>query len=224
MKKFSVVFCAVLIFLFASIGVLLLAPGNLLAFTVINEFVIFDEAENLYWMRDANYAMTIGASADGKMTWYEANMLMDSRVYCNIDGWRLPTKDELEGFFSKICQSGEMPLLNFIFAEEGGEYWTSTSYAVTMAIAYMARGSSGTLCDYWEPDDRYPDTKINAIYVIHGYYLDDDSDGVVNIFDKCPNTSQEATVKPNGCMEGDVDNDGDVDGDDLGKFSHNFGR
>ncbi len=55
------------------------------------------------------------------------------------------------------------------------------------------------------------------------YYLDADSDGVIDCVDACPATPKGAIVYPNGCMKGDIDNDGDVDGDDLADFSHNFG-
>jgi multiple sugar transport system substrate-binding protein len=52
---------------------------------------------------------------------------------------------------------------------------------------------------------------------------DDDSDGVPNHLDLCDNTPEELKVKRNGCVEGDYDNDGDIDGDDLRVFSGHFG-
>lgn len=54
-------------------------------------------------------------------------------------------------------------------------------------------------------------------------YPDDDDDGVPNHLDLCPNTPAGLIVKVNGCLEGDYDNDGDVDGSDLGEFSNLFG-
>ena len=58
---------------------------------------------------------------------------------------------------------------------------------------------------------------------IEFYIPDDDSDGVENSIDICPNTPGGIPVKPNGCVEGDYDNDDDVDGDDLALFSERFG-
>jgi hypothetical protein len=223
MKKFSIVFCGLLFFSFTSTGVLLFAPKNLLAFTVVNEYVIYDETQNLYWMRDARYAQTIGASDDGRMTWYEANSLMDSRTYYLFDDWRLPTQDELYAFVSEIEISAQMPYSNFWETDQYVEYWSSTDYSTTMGIVTCVKFPSG-LIDYCEYDDRLRNTRIFAIYVSGGRECpDNDSDGVRDCVDECLNTTQGATVKPNGCMEGDIDNDGDVDGEDLVKFSHNYG-
>jgi hypothetical protein len=52
---------------------------------------------------------------------------------------------------------------------------------------------------------------------------DTDSDGVPDLTDECPDTPEGAIVYSNGCMKGDTDKDGDVDGDDLSIFSKNFG-
>jgi len=51
---------------------------------------------------------------------------------------------------------------------------------------------------------------------------DDDSDGVPNHLDLCANTPEGSNVKRNGCVEGDYDNDGDIDSDDRRIFSENF--
>ncbi len=47
--------------------------------------------------------------------------------------------------------------------------------------------------------------------------IDPDGDGVCGIHDQCPNSIPGATVDVNGCSNGpgDLDHDGDVDGDDL---------
>jgi hypothetical protein len=52
---------------------------------------------------------------------------------------------------------------------------------------------------------------------------DSDSDGVYDPADECPNTPEGAIVYSNGCMKGDMDNDGNVDGEDLSIFSQNYG-
>ena len=61
------------------------------------------------------------------------------------------------------------------------------------------------------------------IDTLERFYPDDDDDGVPNYLDICPNTLAGLIIKGNGCIEGDYDNDGDVDGGDLGEFSNQFG-
>lgn len=61
------------------------------------------------------------------------------------------------------------------------------------------------------------------IDTLERFYPDDDDDGVPNYLDLCPDTPAALSVKSNGCLEGDYDNDGDVDGVDLGEFSNHFG-
>ena len=58
---------------------------------------------------------------------------------------------------------------------------------------------------------------------LNRFYPDDDSDGVPNHLDLCPETPEGLKVKINGCVEGDYDNDGDIDGGDLKEFSSKFG-
>ncbi len=53
--------------------------------------------------------------------------------------------------------------------------------------------------------------------------LDGDLDGVPDHLDLCPATPEGTTVKTNGCVEGDYNNDGNIDGSDLAEFSDRFG-
>jgi hypothetical protein len=59
--------------------------------------LVYDTILNVTWLQDANYAMTSGYSADGKMTWSEAvawaaNLsYYDSVRGVTYDDWRLPT-------------------------------------------------------------------------------------------------------------------------------------
>ena len=52
---------------------------------------------------------------------------------------------------------------------------------------------------------------------------DTDSDGVRDGLDQCPNTPAGKPIKANGCLEGDYNNDGDIDAGDLARFSEQFG-
>lgn len=53
--------------------------------------MIYDQDLNITWLADANYAMTSGYDADGRMTWSEAMTWADTLVYGGFDDWRLPT-------------------------------------------------------------------------------------------------------------------------------------
>ena len=54
--------------------------------------------------------------------------------------------------------------------------------------------------------------------------MDTDEDGIPDHLDESSNTQQGAPVKPNGCVEGDYNNDGYIDGTDIVDFADNFGQ
>jgi hypothetical protein len=51
--------------------------------------MIYDSAQNITWMQDANYAQTSGYDVDGRMTWHDAVSWADGLVYGGLDDWRL---------------------------------------------------------------------------------------------------------------------------------------
>lgn len=53
--------------------------------------LIYDRELNLSWLKDANYAKTVGRSPSGGMTWYEAMSWVAGLSYCGVRGWRLPS-------------------------------------------------------------------------------------------------------------------------------------
>lgn len=65
--------------------------------------LIYDDALNITWLQDANYAKTSGYDADGKMNWDQAVTWADTLVYHdsvrNVDysDWRLPTVSPING-------------------------------------------------------------------------------------------------------------------------------
>lgn len=69
--------------------------------------LIYDDILDVTWLQDANYAMTSGYDADGKMNWSEANTWVASLDINGITGWRLPntnpidntTDDDINGSF-----------------------------------------------------------------------------------------------------------------------------
>lgn len=51
--------------------------------------MIYDDVLNVTWLKDANYAQTIGHDSDGSMTWNAAKAWADNLVYGGFDDWRL---------------------------------------------------------------------------------------------------------------------------------------
>ncbi len=71
--------------------------------------LIYDTAQNITWLQDANYAMTNGDDADGRMTWDNSVAWVGSLSYYDSvrdttwDDWRLPT---IVDFGSDGCNYG----------------------------------------------------------------------------------------------------------------------
>ena len=53
--------------------------------------LIYDSTQNITWLQDANYALTSGFDADGKMDWNTATTWAANLVYQGYSDWRLPT-------------------------------------------------------------------------------------------------------------------------------------
>jgi hypothetical protein len=51
--------------------------------------MIYDSDQDITWLQDANYAMTSGYDADGRMTWSAATTWVDNLSYGGFDDWRL---------------------------------------------------------------------------------------------------------------------------------------
>ena len=52
--------------------------------------MIYDSAQNLTWLQDANYAKTSGYDSDGLMSWDDAMTWVENLTYGGYDDWRLP--------------------------------------------------------------------------------------------------------------------------------------
>lgn len=73
--------------------------------------LIYDDALNITWLQDANYAGTA-------MNWYEATTWADSLVYGGYDDWRLPVASAANGDGSPLCAgfncSSEMVYMYYV--------------------------------------------------------------------------------------------------------------
>lgn len=60
----------------------------------MNGAAVYDTDLNISWVADANYAMTLGYDADGRMSWDVAQnwiTTLNTLQYLGFDDWRLPT-------------------------------------------------------------------------------------------------------------------------------------
>lgn len=79
---------------------------------------IYDDALNVTWLQDANYAKTSGHDADGLMTWQDAMAwVADLSVYdaardTTYDDWRLPVSDFCFNYAG--CTDSEMGHLYYL--------------------------------------------------------------------------------------------------------------
>lgn len=93
------------------LGPLLIDRGNGL---------VYDIARNITWLKDANYAKTIGRSPDGQMTWQQAMAWVAGLNYRGIAGWRLPDARGQDGsgpVEGENCAEGEIGHLLLVAAK-----------------------------------------------------------------------------------------------------------
>ena len=95
--------------------------------------LIYDDDLNITWLQDANYAMTSGYDADGRMTWANAVTWADTLAYGGYSDWRLPTVvpqngnsgyDGTTGFGYNITTGSEMGHLYYTELGNLGYYAT----------------------------------------------------------------------------------------------------
>jgi hypothetical protein len=149
--------------------------------------LIYDRERDLTWLRDANYARTIGRSPDGQMTWDAAMSWVAQLNYGGVRGWRLPnafnrngsgpdngencTDTEL-GHLMSAAQGlpGSVSADNF---QPFSIYWTSTEASADEAYAFRLVGlRQGTLAkDPFSPDPTtgasVPLTDLVLVWPVH---------------------------------------------------------
>jgi len=97
------------LFVFANANASLISLGNGL---------VYDDALDITWLADANYAKTSGYDADGIMSWDAANNWALGLSYGGSDNWRLPTAYNQDGtgpcYHPAACTDSEMGHLFYI--------------------------------------------------------------------------------------------------------------
>jgi hypothetical protein len=101
--------------------------------------LIYDNALNVTWLQNANYAMTSGYDLDGRMQWAAAVAWAGQLVYGGYDDWRLPTVEPING-----------SAFNYIYSTNG-----STDYGHN--ISYPGRVSPP------DPAGAYPNSTQNEL-------------------------------------------------------------
>ena len=113
--------------------------------------LIYDVERDITWLKDTNYARTVGKSPDGQLTWNVAMSWVASLSYRGIRGWRLPTALNPDGSGPCIghnCAGGELGHLvfgpwtthphsvSYLNANSYAAYWTSTEASDVLAFAF----------------------------------------------------------------------------------------
>lgn len=114
---------------------------------------VYDTVLDVTWLADANYAMTSGYDADGRMTWSDALAWADQLVYFGYSNWRLPEADPDCGHFALNCTLNELGELYYIGL--GGE--AAGNLIITHNASYdlfvNIQTTSGAIGTYWTATD-----------------------------------------------------------------------
>ena len=127
----------------------------------------YDDQADLTWLADANYAMTSGHDADGRMTWANANAWAAGLDVAGVTGWRLADTDPaLSGYNQSGSEMGNLfyNVLGGVAGQsitmthntnydlfsnvQSSVYWSATEYAPSTGYAWhfnMYFGSQGNL-------------------------------------------------------------------------------
>ena len=118
--------------------------------------LIYDSVRNITWLRDANYARTIGHTPTGEMTWDRAMAWVQSLSYYGTTGWRLPSalnsdgsgpcrgqncNDSELGFFFLVETKLDMTEINVLNFDPTAIFWSSTQASETEAFAWSVYNS-----------------------------------------------------------------------------------
>jgi hypothetical protein len=113
--------------------------------------LIYEVERDITWLKDANYARTVGRSLDGQLTWNAAMAWVASLSYRGIGGWRLPTAlnpDRSGPCIGRNCDRSEFGhvvfgpwttdpnWVKYLNGDPSATYWTSTEASDTLAIAF----------------------------------------------------------------------------------------
>lgn len=125
--------------LITALTVLSIGLSGVAQATLINRGngMIYDDALDVTWLQDANYAKTSGYDRDGKMNWAAANNWAEQLIYGGYKDWRLPTISPVKGssFNYSLSRVGDTDIGNNISSPNS-------------EMAYMFHENLGNLSAY----------------------------------------------------------------------------
>ena len=128
--------------------------------------LIYDSAQRITWLGDANWAKTSGFDPNGEMTWDEARAWAGGLTIGGFSDWRLPITSD-ETCRGAGCTNSEMghlfavegvsstnlgPFLNV----QGRQYWSSRSYSSEPDLAWYVHFGNGDQAVTGKSDSHIP--------------------------------------------------------------------
>jgi len=113
---------------------------------------VTDNATSLRWQK-CSYGQTNDSSCTGSATnanWQAALQYCDSLVlgsFGNSSNWRLPNANELKSLADRTVVSPAIKGSSFPNTPASGDYWTSSTYTLTLANVFYLQASNGSLLD-----------------------------------------------------------------------------
>jgi len=90
--------------------------------------LIYDDAFDITWLQDANYAATSGYDANGRMTWNDAVAWTDQLIYGYYNDWRLPDIDDYFQLHQYFHYGSEVLHTDPFVNVQATYYWTPDAY------------------------------------------------------------------------------------------------
>lgn len=179
---------------------------------------IYDTDQDITWMKDSCYIMTSGYD-DGSVTFYEAlawinhlNSMDEGKGYGGYNNWRLPHTPEiinaeagemyhLYHYYNVINNSSIYPFTSPYPNNTIGTKWYDTNNPEQPGTAW--------LFSFWDGKQYWTSKGVRmGVWAVHdgGFpgLIDSDSDGVIDIWDECPNTEFNVAVYSDGCKADDL--------------------
>ena len=107
---------------------------------VLTDDLVLDKQTGIIWARDAHLAAK-------PLTWQDAINHCQSLQLCNLEGWRLPTKDELSSLIDSSQSAPALPK-GHPFVNMSYTYWTGTTYEDFSDDAYYVHFGQGVVRAY----------------------------------------------------------------------------
>lgn len=128
--------------------------------------LIYDSAQRITWLGDANWAKTSGFDPNGEMTWDEARAWAGGLTIGGFSDWRLPitsdetcrgagcTNSEMGHLFAVegVSSTNPGPFLNV----QGRQYWSSRSYSSEPDLAWYVHFGNGDQAVTGKSDSHMP--------------------------------------------------------------------